>query len=273
MTTKQEFPIGPRELIGGLLDYAERYADLNNEPADGACREAIRKGQAWFESGSATVDISDVGLELAEYVTKFAEINDEPKVGNCRRLLSCAASTYQPRKMTTDQQNAVQAARERVIDALITDQLNSHAGDSDCFKAHGSLADVFRNGFRGFDGMTLAELIQSARDGGVAEEQSVQIGVLQAALAGNCPGLSRVTKTVLQFTVLHDDSLDLASMPLNDIAHLCDEGGYVGGHQTVVSSQLLTKGELEAEAVALGSDATFFDLDEEDVDAEPTRGA
>lgn len=97
-TTKQDWPIGPRELIGGLLDYAERYADLNEEPADGACREAISKGQAWFESGTATVDVSDVGVELAEYVTKFAEINGEPEVGNCRRLLGCAASTFQPPK-------------------------------------------------------------------------------------------------------------------------------------------------------------------------------
>lgn len=73
--------------------------------------------------------------------------------------------------------------------------------------------------------------------------------------------LSRVTKTVLQFTVLHDDDGDLSSRSFHDIAHLCDVGSCIRGKLTAVSSQVLTKGELDAEAAALGADAAFFDLD------------
>lgn len=76
--------------------------------------------------------------------------------------------------------------------------------------------------------------------------------------------LSRVTKTVLQFTVLHDDAGDLSSYSLEDIAHLCGAGGYVGGQLTVAFSTVLTRTELNAEAAALGSDASFFDLDDSD---------
>lgn len=76
--------------------------------------------------------------------------------------------------------------------------------------------------------------------------------------------VSRVTKTVLQFTVLHDDAGDLSSYSLEDIAHLCSVGGYVGGCLTVVSSTVLTKAELNAEAASLGSDAAFFDLGDSD---------
>ena len=87
MTAQQKVPGEQRELIGRLLDYAERYADLNSEPEEGACRDAIRKGEAWFECGSALIDIEAVGVELAEYVTKFADMNGEPADGDCRRLL------------------------------------------------------------------------------------------------------------------------------------------------------------------------------------------
>lgn len=76
--------------------------------------------------------------------------------------------------------------------------------------------------------------------------------------------VSRVTKTVLQFTVLHDDAGDLSSYSLENIAHLRDVRGYVGGCLTVVSSTVLTTAELNAEAAALGSDAAFFDLGDSD---------
>lgn len=85
-----------------------------------------------------------------------------------------------------------------------------------------------------------------------------------APLAHEKADLSRVTKTVLQFTVLHDDDGDLSSYSLEDIAHLCGVGGYVGGCLTVVSSTVLTKADLNAEAAALGSDVAFFDVDGSD---------
>lgn len=82
--------------------------------------------------------------------------------------------------------------------------------------------------------------------------------------AAGSADLSRVTKTVLQYTVLHDEAGDLSSYSLEDIAHLCGVGGYVGGCLTVVSSTVLTKADLNAEAAALGSDAAFFDVDRSD---------
>ena len=89
---------GPHELVGGLLDYAEKFADLNGEPNDSACRESIRKGLAWFESGSSTVDPKSVCDELVEYVQRYAEMNDEPEGGNCKRLLAFAEHRFGVRK-------------------------------------------------------------------------------------------------------------------------------------------------------------------------------
>lgn len=88
-----------RELIGRLLDYAERYAQLCREPANGACWASIRRAEAWFETGSATIDPSDVQAELLEYVEKFADMNDEPADGDCRevlRLASAGSATVRP---------------------------------------------------------------------------------------------------------------------------------------------------------------------------------
>lgn len=83
--------------------------------------------------------------------------------------------------MTTKQGQTVHAAKDQLIDGLVADQVSSYAGDGDCFKVHGSLANVFRRGIGGFDNMTLQELVQSARDAGVAHKQSAAIKVLQAA--------------------------------------------------------------------------------------------
>lgn len=79
-----------RNLVGDLLDYTERFAALNNEPADGDCHAALLRGQAWFETGSAAIDPLEVVTELAEYVQRYADINDEPANGDCRRVLKQA---------------------------------------------------------------------------------------------------------------------------------------------------------------------------------------
>ena len=84
---KQEFPIGPRELLGSHLDHAERYAALSKEPDDAPCREAIRKGQIWFEGGSATNDISAVGRELTDYVERSTLTHGQPEGGLFERML------------------------------------------------------------------------------------------------------------------------------------------------------------------------------------------
>lgn len=94
MAAQQKSPFEQRALIGRLLDYAERFADSNDEPAEGACRDSIRKGNAWFESGSAMIDIDSVGMELVEYVTKFADMNEEPADGDCRDVLRMALDPH-----------------------------------------------------------------------------------------------------------------------------------------------------------------------------------
>lgn len=79
-----------RNLVGDLLDYTERFADLNNEPLDGACRATLRRGQAVFEDNSTEADQRAMVAELAGYVQRFADMNDEPANGDCRRVLKQA---------------------------------------------------------------------------------------------------------------------------------------------------------------------------------------
>jgi hypothetical protein len=80
-----------RKLIGDLRDYAERYAEMNGEPAGGDCREVILRAERWFESGSATLDEIALTADLVEYVQRYADVNDEPADGDCGRVLAQAA--------------------------------------------------------------------------------------------------------------------------------------------------------------------------------------
>ncbi|WP_199032185.1 hypothetical protein [Ralstonia sp. ASV6] len=70
-----------------------------------------------------------------------------------------------------------------------------------------------------------------------------------------------VHKTVIQYTVLHDFEVDFASMSLREIAQECDDGQYLGGGLTIVSSAPLAREQVEQEAAMIGSEAAFFDLD------------
>lgn len=79
-----------RNLVGDLLDYTERFADLNNEPVDGACRATLRRGQVVFEGNSTEAVQRAMVAELAGYVQRFADMNDEPANGDCRRVLKQA---------------------------------------------------------------------------------------------------------------------------------------------------------------------------------------
>lgn len=109
---EQEFPIGPRELLGRLLDHAERYAALSKEPDDAPCREAVRKGQIWFESGSATIDIRAVGRELTDYVERSALTHGHPEGGLFERMLREAKVAYQ----TGMSPHAKEPSRESLAD-------------------------------------------------------------------------------------------------------------------------------------------------------------
>lgn len=79
-----------RNLVGDLLDYTERFADLNNEPVDGACRATLRRGQAVFEGNSTEADQRSMVAELAGYVQRYADMNKESANGDCRRVLKMA---------------------------------------------------------------------------------------------------------------------------------------------------------------------------------------
>ncbi|MBA9859495.1 hypothetical protein [Ralstonia insidiosa] len=85
--------------------------------------------------------------------------------------------------------------------------------------------------------------------------------------------LSEVRKTVLQYTVLHDDEIDLSTMSLEEIGQACREGGYIGGALSVVSDEQLTRAQLDVAAAKLGADPTFFCIDDDDdALAQPSSG-
>jgi len=96
----------------------------------------------------------------------------------------------------------------------------------------------------------------------VATHQAKSLSEREPGSGASMP--TNVRKSVVQFTVLHDDGKDLSSMPLGDIVRECDDGSYVGGDLAVLSNEVLTREQLDAEAGKLGSDATFFvdDADE-----------
>ncbi|WP_155629650.1 hypothetical protein [Burkholderia territorii] len=85
---------------------------------------------------------------------------------------------------------------------------------------------------------------------------------------------TQVRKTVIQFTVLHDDAQDLSTLSLRDIAYECDEGGYVGGGLAVVLTEALMRQQVDTEAAKIGADASFFDIDpeEDSTSAAPSPG-
>ncbi|VWC52672.1 hypothetical protein BLA13014_08020 [Burkholderia aenigmatica] len=86
---------------------------------------------------------------------------------------------------------------------------------------------------------------------------------VHSALDGE-PSPTDVRKAVVQFVVLHDDGADLSSWSLEELARFCDDGGYLGGGLSIVSSTPLTRAQLGVEAAKLGSEAAFFiDPDDE----------
>ncbi|MGI4890198.1 MAG: hypothetical protein ACRYGJ_14135, partial [Janthinobacterium lividum] len=87
---------------------------------------------------------------------------------------------------------------------------------------------------------------------------------LEANGASSTPGLTEVRKAVLQYTVLHDDDIDLSTISLEEIGKACREGGYIGGDLIVVSDEHLTQSQLDVEAARLGADPTFFCIEGDD---------
>jgi len=98
------------KLIGNLLDYAERFAQANNEPPGGHCQETIRQAQAWHETGSTTIDPNVIALDLIEYVERFAESNGEPVDGDGRKLLMKASDAVG--KVTTNTRSLLRELAE-----------------------------------------------------------------------------------------------------------------------------------------------------------------
>ena len=70
------------------------------------------------------------------------------------------------------------AARDCVIETLAEDLVDSYFGDS---RGRAELAQRFRAGFKGFDNMTDAELVECAEDSGLAQRQSGNVLILRSS--------------------------------------------------------------------------------------------
>lgn len=158
--------------------------------------------------------------------------------------------------MTTPQPS-IPELRQRAIQILADDQAESYTSDGE---GRQWLAQRMREGFKGFNDMSLASLMQAMADADLGDRHPEVYDALEAEIGK--AGMGKVRKTVLTLTILHDDSKDLGSLSLNDLAYECDEGAYVGTH-VVTTSEPLAADEVEPEAVALGSDSSFFQLDED----------
>ncbi|MBK1901985.1 MULTISPECIES: hypothetical protein [Burkholderia] len=75
--------------------------------------------------------------------------------------------------------------------------------------------------------------------------------------------LTNVRRSVVQFTVMHFGETNLSSLSLAQLVRECDVGECLSGTFGVVSSELLTRDQVDAESRKLGSDGAFF-LDEDD---------
>ena len=75
---------------------------------------------------------------------------------------------------------AAMDARKRLVEALVQDQVNSYSGASDGWS---QLESVFRTGFTGFENMSDRELVQAAKDSGVARECKEDVATLEDARA------------------------------------------------------------------------------------------
>ncbi|EEF25621.1 conserved hypothetical protein [Ricinus communis] len=73
---------------------------------------------------------------------------------------------------------AAKDARERLVEALVQDQVNSYSGASDGWS---QLESVFRTGFTGFENLSDSELVQAAKDSGVARELEAEIATLEGS--------------------------------------------------------------------------------------------
>lgn len=146
-------------------------------------------------------------------------------------------------------------AREQLIKALVGDMASSYFGDR---QGQAWLEQRLREGFKGFDEMAAVELIQCAADAGLDDQYKEQIEALGQLTDGTAEGLTQVRRSIVQFVVLHEADVDLGSMPLDVIVGECKAGDLLGGPKTVTQSDLLTSEQLDEEALALGSDASFF---------------
>lgn len=83
-------PMGPREMLEGLVEYARKYADQNQEPEGGDCRGAILKLEQLLKWGVPVGDVRSLVRSLAGYVERLADSNGEQVDGNCRRTVAAA---------------------------------------------------------------------------------------------------------------------------------------------------------------------------------------
>ncbi|MBN3777012.1 hypothetical protein G3O06_05435 [Burkholderia sp. Ac-20345] len=125
----------------------------------------------------------------------------------------------------------------------------------------------------GYESTSTEKALENAYKGKDLVQASHVLAVSEADLKRSSPTgkTTGVRKSVIQFTVLHDDGKDLSSMSVEEIGYECREGAYVGGGLSVVSSGVLTRELLDTEAAKIGADPTFFEIDSADDERSPSR--
>lgn len=103
--------------------------------------------------------------------------------------------------------------------------------------------------------------------GSVIEANALNAG---GAVVGKYPGGSALYRSVLHVEVLTQDTL-LNGVPLETIGREMDQGAFVGKTE-LRSVQRLTRAQMATALVSVGSDPSFFNLEEEGDEPSPPAG-
>ncbi|KKI36160.1 hypothetical protein VI03_25695 [Burkholderia vietnamiensis] len=261
------------DLFGTAADEAD-VADLADRPfAEGKQPDCVLVYQPEANHMPADLLSSEVYLSLAEGTARHPEVPSESWLE--LNLGDIENATILDAARTTELKLPKTAPQERDIELCILGA-QTHGECDDPDHEVGDLQDCLRE---------MWQLMTPAQQQAFMASDSVrdrlkhnlpeEIFTTAYPDANEPKGApTQVRKTVIQFTVLHDDGQDLSSISLRDIAYECDEGGYVSGGLAVVFTEALTRHRIDTEAARIGADASFFDIDPEEDStlAAPSRG-
>ena len=72
----------------------------------------------------------------------------------------------------------------------------------------------------------------------------------------------KITKTTLQFVILHEAADDLSDYTLLDLLDECNTGRMIRGSvENVATETFSSHKRIEKELLAVGNDGTFFDME------------